>query len=275
MHQCCKWLRPIGISAFLLATPSTSAQDAPPQGYPAAEVSAGARLYRTHCVSCHGIGGDQLPAVHLLRGKFVSPNLSNDDIIDVIMNGTPNGMMSATNLSRLESSHIVAYLRSEALGGAASVQANKAVNRGADSRLPIAGNATRGEIVFEKSDCSSCHRVGDKGGYSGPPLSDIAFVRTPEELRRSVLDPDAEILPHNRSYRAVTSEGATVTGRLLNHDTFKVQLVDSNGRLLSFTKANLRTHGFVTRSPMPSYQGRLSADELTDLIAYLATLKEQ
>jgi hypothetical protein len=100
-------------------------------------------------------------------------------------------------------------------------------------------------------------------------------MRTPEELQRSILEPDAEILPPNRSYRVVTPEGATVIGRLLNHDTFRVQLIDSKGRLLSFVKASLREHGFLTKSPMPSYRGKLTADELTDLVSYLATVKER
>jgi len=68
-------------------------------------------------------------------------------------------------------------------------------------------------------------------------------------------------------------DGATVTGRILNQDIFSIQLLDSNDRLRSFQKSNLREYNFIQTPPMPSYRDRLTPQELTDLIAYLATLK--
>jgi hypothetical protein len=95
---------------------------------------------------------------------------------------------------------------------------------------------------------------------------------TAGELERSILDPGAEILPRNRFYRVVTPGGETITGRLLNHDAFTVQLIDPQERLLSLQKPDLREHGFVKNSPMPSYRGKLTAEELNDVVAYLIFL---
>jgi putative heme-binding domain-containing protein len=138
-----------------------------------------------------------------------------------------------------------------------------------------AGNAEQGRVVFEgKGGCLSCHRVGGRGSRLGPDLSDIGLQRSsPGELERSILEPDAEILPRNRFYRIVTRDGDTITGRLLNHDTFSVQLIDPKEQLLAFQKSTLREHGFVKDSPMPSYQDKLTPQELTDVITYLASLK--
>ena len=36
--------------------------------------------------------------------------------------------------------------------------------------------------------------------------------------------------------RLVTKDGLTITGRLLNLDTFSIQLIDSNEQLVSFQK---------------------------------------
>ena len=77
----------------------------------------------------------------------------------------------------------------------------------------------------------------------------------------------------NRFFRVVTADGATVTGRLLNQDTFSVQLMDSKEKLLSFSKADLKEFGFSNKSPMPSYKDKLSSAELADLVAYLRSLK--
>lgn len=163
-----------------------------------------------------------------------------------------------------------------------------------------AADVAIGKAVFEgKGACLACHRVGDKGSFFGPDLSGIA--RAPrafgvrgggrgrggaggsaeltgpeapaEELRLSIVDPDAEIVPQNRTYRVVTKDGATVTGRLLNLDTFTVQLMDTNDRIRSFDKSSLRSYEFVKKSTMPSYRDRLTSQELADLVAYLMTLK--
>ena len=71
----------------------------------------------------------------------------------------------------------------------------------------------------------------------------------------------------------VTRERATITGRLLNQDTFSVQLIDDKEQLRSFQKSSLREYGFVEESPMPSYRDKLTAEELTDLVKYLVSLK--
>jgi putative heme-binding domain-containing protein len=181
--------------------------------------------------------------------------------------------MPATSLSQSESSHIVAYLRSEARPTRAENNGGAVAERPASPKVP--GDSVRGKLLFEKHGCLNCHRVGTEGSYSGPAFSDTSFARTPEELRQSILDPDAEILPPNRSYRVVTSDGATIIGRLLNHDTFRVQLVDAKGNLLSLAKANLREQGFLRRSPMPSYRDKLTPEELVDLVAYVATANQK
>ena len=144
---------------------------------------------------------------------------------------------------------------------------------GPEPALP--GNADRGRITFEgKGRCLECHRVAGKGSRLGPNLTDVGRLsRRTEELEKSILEPDAEIQPQNRSYRVMTADGETITGRLLNHDTFSVQLIDAREQLRSFQKSNLREYGFLKSSPMPSYRGKLTSDELKDLIAYLASLK--
>jgi len=93
------------------------------------------------------------------------------------------------------------------------------------------------------------------------------------EIRTSLIEPDAEIRPENRTVRAVTREGATLTGRLLNQDTFTLQLLDAQERLLLLEKSDLREFSLLKTSPMPSYRDKLSAQELADLIGYLASLR--
>ena len=68
-------------------------------------------------------------------------------------------------------------------------------------------------------------------------------------------------------------DGATITGRLLNQDTFSLQLVDSNERLLSLDKSNLREFTILKSSSMPSYRDKLTGPEVADVVSYLASLR--
>jgi hypothetical protein len=71
----------------------------------------------------------------------------------------------------------------------------------------------------------------------------------------------------------VTNDGQTITGRRLNEDTFTVQLIDDQERMLSLAKADLREYTILKASPMPSYRDTLTGQEMADLVAYLGSLK--
>ena len=62
-------------------------------------------------------------------------------------------------------------------------------------------------------------------------------------------------------------------GRRLNEDTYTVQMMDEQGRLVSLAKADLREFTILLESPMPAYQGKLTSGEVADLVAYLLSLK--
>jgi len=57
-------------------------------------------------------------------------------------------------------------------------------------------------------------------------------------------------------------EGKTINGRRLNEDTYTVQIIDEQERLVSLTKADLREFAVLKTTPMPSYKDKFSAQEL-------------
>jgi putative heme-binding domain-containing protein len=222
------------------------------------DVEDGGRLYRANCSICHGAQGDGVPGIDLGHGKFRRAK-SDDDIAAIIRTGIPGTAMPPNSFSDFQSRTIVAYLRSIASATTATVSG---------------GNPARGKAIYEgKGNCASCHRIRGVGARIGPDLSDVGNLRLAGELERSVTDSDAEILPQNRHFRAVTKEGATITGTLLNEDKYSVQLLDSSGQLVSLKRATLREGGFVEKSPMPSYRDKLTQQELSDLVSYLVSLK--
>ena len=143
-----------------------------------------------------------------------------------------------------------------------------------DTSGATTGDAVAGRAVFEgKGGCYSCHRVNGDGSRMAVELSDIGSVRSAAYLERALVDPNAVLIPQNRLIRAVTREGVTITGRRLNEDTESVQIIDDHERLVSLQKADLRSYTVLTDSTMPSYKDKLSAKEMSDLVAYLASLK--
>ena len=218
----------------------------------------GASIYTAECVECHGNSGDLVPGVDLARGRFSRP-LTDNELAAIIMNGIPDTPMGPAALDEEEIEELVAFLRDNA--------------RPRDEPQ-LEGDAMRGQALFEgKGECLDCHRIDGRGSRVGPDLSRIGRQRRAGDLLTSLLDPKAEVQASNRFYRVVTSTGEEVTGRLLNHDTFTVQLLDLDERLRSFRKADLREQGFAD-TPMPSYRDELSEQELADLVSYLASRRK-
>lgn len=222
------------------------------------DVRVGERLFIANCVYCHGPQGDQVPGIDLGHGHFKHTD-TDDGIVQIIMHGIPGtGMPAQTHMHEPDVRTIVAYLHS-----LASVA----------GEMPKGGDAARGKVIFEgKGGCLKCHTVGEQGAGLGPDLSDIGALRRVADMEKTLDAPDANTLPQNRIFRAVKRDGSSVTGRILNQDTFTVQLIDSRERLLSLERSDLTAFAPVP-SPMPSYKDRLSSAEKADLVTYLVSLK--
>jgi putative heme-binding domain-containing protein len=136
-----------------------------------------------------------------------------------------------------------------------------------------AGDASRGKALVESSGCFDCHRIGDRGSRLGPDLSDMGSRRTPDRLQQALLAPDEEVIRENRLVRFVTKDGATITGRLLNQDAISVQLINPKEELKTYLRASLREYTVLDKGLMPSVQGKLTGQQVADLVSYLSSLK--
>ena len=57
-------------------------------------------------------------------------------------------------------------------------------------------------------------------------------------------------------------DGRTINGRRLNEDTYTVQVIDEKERLHSLAKIDMKAFVVETKSPMPPYAGKLTAEEI-------------
>src|SRR5947208_4637813 len=166
--------------------------------YSQADVEAGYTLYNANCITCHGANGDSIPGVNLRTNQF--RRVATDaELNRLIQTGIPGTAMPPGRYTTADLAGLVAYIRSM---------------RDFDTIAPGRGDAVHGQTIFEeKGNCTSCHRVNRKGSRVAPDLSDIGAIRSPDALRRSLMDPTGSLLPLDRYVRAVTRGRMVHTGR--------------------------------------------------------------
>ncbi len=250
------WIALVSVAA--IAGAASAAAQPQARQYSTAEIQTGYRVYASQCALCHGQNGDGIAGVNLPRQQFRRAS-SDDDIKTVITGGVPAAGMPSFRLQQAEMEGIVAFIRSgfDLSGTAFRV-----------------GDASRGRAIYDgKGGCAQCHRVNGLGARVAPDLSDIGALRQPAAIQRSLTDPSAGMLPINRPVTIVTTDGRTIKGRRLNEDTATVQLIDSEERLVSLAKSDIRSFDLGKDSPMPSFARTLSDAERADLLAYLLSLR--
>jgi putative heme-binding domain-containing protein len=221
-----------------------------------ADLVSGERAYRQYCANCHGPDGDLIANIDLGHNNFRQP-YTDENLVGIIMNGILDTPMPPTpRVTEEQAGMVVAWLRS--LG---------------EREEGMSGDPELGQNLFSgRGNCMDCHMVNGEGSVLGPDLSSIALIRSSAELESSLIEPDVVVQPNSRFFTVQFKSGEMTTGRLLNHDVFTIQLLDSDERLRSLDKSELQTWGF-TNPGMPSLPGDFSNQEIADLVAYLASLR--
>jgi putative heme-binding domain-containing protein len=225
-----------------------------------ADLLNGEKLFRVHCALCHGPNGEGARGPMLTRAKL---SRAPDDaaLLKILEDGIRGTEMpGAGAMSEREMRQTAAYVRS----------------LGKVTLKTVPGDAARGaEIYRGKGNCAGCHSIHGEGGVAGPDLSVIGESRSAAYLRESIVNPAAAVPEGYLLVTVVPNSGQPVTGVRVNEDSFSIQIRDSAGRSYSFWKKDLaQVDKQPGKSPMPSYRGQLPDAELTDLVAYLASLRE-
>jgi putative heme-binding domain-containing protein len=243
----------------LLAIGGASRAQDPSHGFTTADIERGGQVFLLSCASCHGTNGDTVANVNLASGSFRRAT-TDQELVNLMRRGIPGTAMPPSNLSEPEALQVVAYLRS-------LPSANKTTKPAGP-----AGAAAAGRALYGSLDCANCHMVNGVGGFLGPDLSSVGATRRPDELERALTAPSADIRVGSRTVTVVTASGASVSGRLLNQDTYSLQFIDAAGRLTSVRKDAVQRWDVMETSAMPSYADRLAPPQIADLVAYLQGL---
>ena len=229
----------------------------PAIGNPAA-IAAGAKLWATSCAGCHGPDGTGGRGPNLVR-RALWHTISDQTVFRTIREGVPGTDMPPSKFTDDETWSLVAFVKS--LTGPAS-----------ENNVP--GNPEAGAQIFRgaKAGCAGCHSIRGEGGRMGPDLTDIGGSRPAAVLKESIIDPSKGLHMAGQEGITVTlKNGKQIQGVARNRNNYSLQVVDRAGNLHLLSMLDVAQLTLSAKSPMPDdYARRLSAQELQDLIAFLA-----
>ena len=139
------------------------------------------------------------------------------------------------------------------------------------------GDPEKGVALFRYSNstqCVRCHMVGTRGNRVGPELTTIATRIKREQMLEAMVAPAARIAPGFGRSTAVLKSGERIEGTF-DAETKNTITITTNEKTHVIGRgdiAKIETGGI---SPMPPMGLALTREELRDLVAYLATLKEE
>jgi putative heme-binding domain-containing protein len=141
------------------------------------------------------------------------------------------------------------------------------------------GDARKGEELFFKNKsigCARCHSAGGRGKAKlGPDLSGIALKYDKAEIIRSVLEPSDRIAIGYEGVRVSTRDGNVLIGQSLSETQSFLELVDAELKVTQVSKSEVQERRPTKYSLMPAgLINSLSPIELTDLIAYIGSLRQ-
>jgi putative heme-binding domain-containing protein len=134
------------------------------------------------------------------------------------------------------------------------------------------GDAAKGKAMFT-TVCQQCHSVGGQGGQVGPVLNGAGALGV-EALLRNILTPNAAMEPGYRAFRVELKDGDVLDGICVSEDKDAIILRRPNVEDARIAQKDVRRASFTKSSMMPEgLLDALKAEEVSDLFAYLKTLK--
>ena len=136
------------------------------------------------------------------------------------------------------------------------------------------GDPQRGREMFQKASCAACHAVAGQGGRVGPDLTKIGGIRAPKDLLESIVFPSLSFVRGYEPTAIRTHDGSVLDGVIAREtgDAVTLTLADRTERRVPRSAIAALAQGKTSIMPQ-GLDRQLSAAELRDLIAYLASLK--
>ena len=140
-----------------------------------------------------------------------------------------------------------------------------------------AADPVKGAEVFKsgKGTCFVCHKISDHGGKIGPELSTVGRIRTARDLFESILYPSESIARDFETFQVnMKGDKPPQLGLIEKRTQGHIELIDIAGQRHEIPRSQIESIARIPASLMPmGLDQTLAPDELSDLVAYLLSLK--
>ena len=142
------------------------------------------------------------------------------------------------------------------------------------SLQPQDRSVENGRRVLAEAACLRCHRFGDRGGQTGPDLTDVGKRFDGRALLESILEPSRQVDPKYLPAAYLMSDGRVVVGRTVGvgKSQLTIEVDPLTGRTVAIDRDQIEESLTSPQSPMPAgLLDTFTRDELLDLVALLKT----
>jgi putative heme-binding domain-containing protein len=216
-----------------------------------------------NCLDCHSAG-------MVLRTKK-TPDEWRKNVDDMAARGSDG---SKEDIDKVVL-YLDTYFATDKSGPPPATQPTTPSSTSADSARPAVLNSSeieRAKRVITENGCLTCHRIEKQGAYTGPTLNGIGGRRTTDEIRTALVRPHPTVDPSNNLVRLTTADGKTLVGRILSQDDHVARVIDASGEVATYSKSGLRQFRIINTTSMPSYEGKITGEDMDNLARYFGSL---
>ncbi|MGQ0635565.1 MAG: PVC-type heme-binding CxxCH protein [Planctomycetaceae bacterium] len=136
------------------------------------------------------------------------------------------------------------------------------------------GSVTSGRTIYEKANCSKCHRFEQIGGGLGPDLTTLSSRFKRKDILEATLFPSRVVADQYKSWLITTANGKVIHGMKSPDEGDQIVLQLSDASTLKLAKSEVEEIVESKQSIMP--EGLLKVlrlEEIADLVAFLESGK--
>ena len=138
------------------------------------------------------------------------------------------------------------------------------------------GNPYRGEKIYRRIGCATCHAIGGVGSTFGPDMGSIGASAPVDYLVTSLLEPSDKIKEGYHSTTVTEKNGNIHGGMLFSESATEVVIRDFANKKISIPRVDIKTIEIAPGSQMPAgLTASLREDEFVDLVRFLSELGKE
>lgn len=139
--------------------------------------------------------------------------------------------------------------------------------------VATSGNPERGQNIFVQY-CQTCHQIGSEGSRFGPDLTQIGSKMSRDGLFRSIIFPNEGVSNGYESTLLTLTDGSQIMGIVASETDNEITLNQPGGVVGKYATSGIKARESSAQSMMPELAPAMDKQDLIDLVAYLATLKQ-